>query len=70
MPTMNYSCLYLSRYGRINFVVKLQRFVTERVRLSEVHSTLGRCPGDSHIRTRVRVTTQLATQTPSKVKYD
>ena len=26
---MNYSCLYLSRYGRINFVVKL-RFVTER----------------------------------------
>ena len=31
MPTMNYSCLYLSRYGRINFVVKLQRFVTERV---------------------------------------
>ena len=32
MPTMNYSCLYLSRYGRINFVVKLQRFVTERVK--------------------------------------
>ena len=30
MPTMNYSCLYLSRCGRINFVVKLQRFVTER----------------------------------------
>ena len=30
MPTMNYSYLYLSRYGRINFVVKLQRFVTER----------------------------------------
>ena len=29
---MNYSCLYLSRYGRINFVVKLQRFVTERVK--------------------------------------
>ena len=30
MPTMNYSGIYLSRYGRINFVVKLQRFVTER----------------------------------------
>ena len=27
---MNYSCLYLSRYGRINFVVKLQRFVPEK----------------------------------------
>ena len=36
MPTMNYSYIYLSRYGRINFVVKLQRFVTERVKGEQV----------------------------------